>query len=112
MFCTNRRYSLEPIFHVIQQIHRNGIHHGNLLRVILENDDHVKILEMKLDTFKVNELDIVECNDERRLRRRDRMDEEIKDVLNKRQINRQADICIQLTISTRITPRYDFHLSK
>ena len=51
---------------MIQHCHRDGSDHGDLLAVVLEDEDHVKVLEAELDTLEMNKFDILECGDERR----------------------------------------------
>ena len=57
---------VQPLFHVIQHCHRDRSDHGDLLAVVLEDEDHVKVLEAELDTLEMNKFDILECGDERR----------------------------------------------
>ena len=57
---------LQPLLDVIQHVHGDGGDHGDLLRIILEDEDHVKVLEAELDTLEMNKFDILECGDERR----------------------------------------------
>ena len=51
---------------MIQHCHRDRSDHGDLLAVVLEDEDHVKVLEAELDTLEMNKFDILECGDERR----------------------------------------------
>ena len=59
-------YLLQPLLDVIQHVHGDRSDHGDLLGIILEDEDHVKVLEAELDTLEMNKFDILECGDERR----------------------------------------------
>lgn len=44
---------------MIQHIHRHGIHHSDLLRVIFEHKHHVEVLEVELYSLEVYQLDVL-----------------------------------------------------
>ena len=50
-------YLLQPLLDVIQHVHRDGSDHGDLLGVILEDEDHVEVLQLELDALEVDQLD-------------------------------------------------------
>lgn len=52
---------------MVQHVHWNGIHHGDTAPVVLEDEHHVKILQVELDTLKVHQLHVLQCDHERRL---------------------------------------------
>ena len=58
---------LEPLFDLVELVHRNGIDHGCLLMVIFEDKDHVEILQLELNSFEMNQLYFVERDNEWRL---------------------------------------------
>lgn len=58
---------LQPILHVIKHVHWNSVDHNSFLCVILENKDHVKVLEVELDTLKVDQFHIFQSDNEWRL---------------------------------------------
>lgn len=60
---------LKPLFDVIQHIHGDGIDHRHLPVIILEDEHHIKILEMESNSLEVNELHFFKRYDEWRLRR-------------------------------------------
>lgn len=52
---------------MIQHVHWNGINHSNFSMVVFEDKNHIKIFQVKLDSFKVNKFNIFQCNDKWRL---------------------------------------------
>ena len=61
------KYLLQPLLDVIQHVHGDRSDHGDLLGIILEDEDHVKVLQLELDALKVNQLDVAQRHHERRL---------------------------------------------
>jgi hypothetical protein len=55
---------------VVQRVHGDGTDHHDFLTIFFENEDHVEIFQLKLDTFKMNQLDVFKCNDEWRLQKK------------------------------------------
>ncbi len=51
---------------MVQHCHGHGGHHGDFLVVVLEDEDHVEVLEAELDSLKVNQLHVLQGADERR----------------------------------------------
>ena len=43
---------------MIQQVHRDGANHHDFFVVVFENKDHVKVFQVELDTFKMDEFEI------------------------------------------------------
>ena len=62
-------YLLQPLLDVIQHVHGDRSDHGDLLGIILEDEDHVKVLQLELDALKVDQLDVAQRHHERRLGR-------------------------------------------
>jgi len=58
---------LEPLLDMVQLVHRNCIDHRHFAMVILEDEHHVKVLEVKLDSLKVNKLHLIQRNHQWRL---------------------------------------------
>jgi len=58
---------LEPFFYMVELVHGYSIDHGDLAMVIFEDKDHVKVLQMKLNTLKMNKLHFIQCYHQRRL---------------------------------------------
>ena len=54
---------------MIQHVHGDRSDHGDLLGIILEDEDHVKVLQLELDALKVDQLDVAQRHHERRLGR-------------------------------------------
>jgi hypothetical protein len=52
---------------MIQHVHGNSIDHGHFAMVIFENKDHVKVLQMKLHTFKMYQLNVLKGGNKWRL---------------------------------------------
>jgi hypothetical protein len=50
-------------FDMVQHSHWDGGDHHDLLFVILEYKYHVEVLQLKLDTLKVHQLDILQSDD-------------------------------------------------
>lgn len=61
------RSLLEPLFDWIQRVDGHGVDHGDFLVVVFINDDHVEVLQVELDSLKMNQLHLVERHHERRL---------------------------------------------
>lgn len=57
-------YTLEPFLDVVEHVHRDSIDHGHLLRIVLEDEDHVEVLQVELNTLEVNQLDVLQRDDE------------------------------------------------
>ena len=55
---------LEPLLHVIQHIHWNGIDHRNLAVIVFEYEYHIKVLQMELHPFEMDKLHFLQSNDE------------------------------------------------
>jgi hypothetical protein len=53
-------------------MHWDCIDHGDFSIVIFKHEYHIKILQMKLDTFKVNQFNVFEGNDKRRLEEKEK----------------------------------------
>ena len=62
-------YSLDPLLDVFEFVHRDGVDHRDLLAVVLEDEDHVEVLEVELHALEVHEFDLIQCDHERRLQR-------------------------------------------
>lgn len=71
---------LEPLFHVIQHIHGDRVDHGYLSVIVFEYEYHIKVLQMKLNSFEMNEFDLFQCDDERRLKVSSMVSNEAKDA--------------------------------
>jgi hypothetical protein len=52
----------------IDGAHRNRCDHHDFLEIILENEAHVEVLQMKLDSFEVDQLHVFEGDHHRRLK--------------------------------------------
>jgi len=52
---------------MVKLVHRYSVDHGDLAVVILEDKDHVKVLEMELNPLEVHEFHFVQRNDQWRL---------------------------------------------
>lgn len=50
---------------MVQHIHRYGVNHGRLPVVIFEDEHHIEVLQMELDTLEMDQLNIFEGDDER-----------------------------------------------
>lgn len=61
-------YVLEPLLDGVERVDGHGVDHGDLLVVVLVDDDHVEVLQVELDSLKVNELHLVQRDHEGRLR--------------------------------------------
>ena len=55
---------------MVQLLHGYSVHHGDLASVVLEDEHHVKVLEVELNSLEVNQLDLIQRDDERRLKHR------------------------------------------
>lgn len=68
---SNRRltffYSLQPFFNVIDHVHRDSIDHRNFSVIIFKDEYHIEVLQVELNSFKVNELNVFKCDNEWRL---------------------------------------------
>lgn len=53
---------------MVQHIHRNRIDHRSFLVVVLEDKHHVEVLEVKLNSFKMNQLHIFQSDHKWRLK--------------------------------------------
>ena len=51
---------------MVEHGHGDGGDHGHLLVVVLEDEDHVEVLEAELNSLKVNELHVLQRADKRR----------------------------------------------
>ena len=61
---------LEPLLDMIEHAHWDGGDHGDLLVVVLEDEDHVKVLQLELDSLKVDQLDVFKGHHKWRLERK------------------------------------------
>ena len=52
---------------MIEHVHGDGGDHGDLLGVVLEDEDHVEVLQLELDALEVDQLDVAQRHHERRL---------------------------------------------
>lgn len=43
---------------------RNGVDGGNLSSIVLENEDHIEVLDWKTDTLEVNDFDFIQVDHE------------------------------------------------
>lgn len=59
---------LQPLFDGVQRVDGHGVDHRHFLVVVFINDDHVEVLQVKLDSLEMNQLHLVERHHERRLR--------------------------------------------
>ena len=60
--CDYQGHSLEPLLDVVEHVHGDGGDHADLLGVILEDEHHVEVLQLKLDSLEVNQLDVLQGN--------------------------------------------------
>lgn len=58
---------LEPLLDGVEGVDGHGVDHGDLLVVVLVDDDHVEVLQVELHTLKVDQLHLVQSDHERRL---------------------------------------------
>ena len=58
---------LEPLLDGVQGVDGHGVDHGDLLVVVLVDDDHVEVLQVELNALKVDQLHLVQGHHERRL---------------------------------------------
>lgn len=70
---TNIETLLEPLLDIVQHLHWDRSNHDRLAMIVLEYKNHVKVLQMKLDTFKVNALDIFKGDHKWRLNKRSKV---------------------------------------
>ena len=66
---TERLDLLEPVLDLVQEVHGDGVDHRHLAAVFLEDEHHVKVLDVELDSLKVEQLHLVQRDDKRRLQR-------------------------------------------
>merc|ERR1712029_559288 len=59
-FCVLDVTAVEPLLHVIQHRHGNCRHHRDLLPIVLEDEDHIKVLHAEADSLKVTELHVLQ----------------------------------------------------
>ncbi len=52
---------------MVQLVHGYGIDHGDLLVVVLVYEDHVEVLQVELDSLKVDTLHFIQSYHKRRL---------------------------------------------
>lgn len=64
-------YWLEPLLDVVQLLHWNSIDHGHFTAVVFEDKDHVKVLQMKLHTFEVHQLQFIQSNQKEGLKKKE-----------------------------------------
>ncbi len=57
---------------MVEHVHGNRGDHGRLPVVVLEDEDHVKVLQLKLDALKVDQLNVLQRDDEGRLQGEDK----------------------------------------
>lgn len=58
---------LQPFFDGVKRGYRNGVDHRHFLAVVLVDDYHIKVLQVKLDPLKVNQLHLIQCHHKRGL---------------------------------------------
>ena len=49
---------------MVQHGHGDGCHHGDLLAIILEDEDHVEVFHAEGDSLEVAELHVLQGDDE------------------------------------------------
>ena len=49
---------------MVQLLHGDGIDHGDLAVVVLEDKYHVKVLQVELHALKMHQLQLLQCNQE------------------------------------------------
>lgn len=49
---------------MIQHVHWYSVHHADLPRIVLEDENHVEVLEVELHSLEVDELYLLQGNDE------------------------------------------------
>ena len=55
---------VEPLFDVVQHRHGYRRAHHHFLVVVFENEHHVEVLELEVDTLEMHQLDVVQCHAE------------------------------------------------
>ena len=58
---------LEPLLDGVEGVDGHGVDHGDLLVVVLVDDDHVEVLQVELHALKVDQLHLVQSDHEWRL---------------------------------------------
>ena len=58
---------LEPFFDVIEHVHGYCVDAGDFALVVLKDENHVEVFQLKLNTFEVNQFKIFQRYDKRRL---------------------------------------------
>ena len=53
---------------MVQLLHGYSVHHGHLASVVLEDEHHIEVLEVELYSLEVNQLNLIQCDDERGLK--------------------------------------------
>lgn len=64
------RSILEPFFDWVERVDGHSVDHGDFFVVVLVNDDDVEVLQVKLNSLEMNQLQLVQGHHERRLRER------------------------------------------
>ena len=68
--CDNQGHSLEPLLDVVEHVHGDGGDHADLLGVILEDENHVEVLQLELDALEMHQLNVFQSDDKRGLKAR------------------------------------------
>lgn len=63
-------YLLQPFLDGVKRGYRNGIYHRHFLAVVLVDNYHIKVLQVKLNPLKVNQLNFIQCHHKRWLSKR------------------------------------------
>ena len=58
---------LEPFFDVVELRHRNSGDHCRFTMVVFVDEYHIEVLQLKLNSLKMNQLNLVQGDDKRRL---------------------------------------------
>lgn len=61
----SQTYLLQPLLDRVERGYRNGIDHGHFLAVVLVDNHHIKVLQVKLHPLKVNQLHFIQCHHKR-----------------------------------------------
>lgn len=60
-------HSLEPVFNMVQHVHRYGVDHSCFFAVVFVYKHHVKVLQMELYTLKMDQFYLVQRHHKRGL---------------------------------------------
>jgi hypothetical protein len=69
---------VEPLLDMVQQRHRDGGDHHDLLGVVLGDEAHVEVLQVELDALEVDQLHVFQSDDQWRLKREDTLKKVLK----------------------------------